>query len=178
MFNLDRGVFMPWNRLSRALLSLVMLLGLAAFCAAEETTADLTLKGKIGDGSPVPLDLATVMSFPSHSFTSVDPWDGKEHTFTGVLLQDLLSRFNLDASSTRITITARNKYTIPIRRGDYEKYGYLLAWRMDGHLFGDDKATKNRSSFIIAIDFTRHPELEPQLYKHQIVWQVNGIIAE
>ena len=49
---------------------------------------------------------------------------------------------------------------------------------MDDQLFGDDKATKNRSSFDIAIDFTRHPELNPELYKHQSVWQVNGIIAE
>ncbi len=176
--NSNGGVLVALNRFSRAVLSLAMLLRLAAFGVAEDAAADLTIQGKIGDGNAVQLDLATVMSFPSHSFTSVDPWDGKEHKFTGVLLQDLLSRFDIDDSSTRITVTARNKYTIPIRRGDYEKYGYILAWKMDDHLFGDDKATKNRSSFVIAIDFARHPELNPELYKHQIVWQVNGIIAE
>lgn len=169
---------MAWNRISRTLGTLVMLLGWAGFGAAEDAAADLTIQGKIGDGTAITLDLAMVMGLPSHSFTCVDPWDGKEHRFTGVLLQEMLSHFGIDSASTRVTVTAKNKYSIPIRRVDYERCGYILAWKVDGHLFGDDKATRNRGSFIIAIDFARHPELDPQLYKHQLVWQVSGILVE
>lgn len=141
-------------------------------------TADLTIDGKIGGGSAVYFDAATIKSFPAHSFSCVDPWDGKQHKFTGALLSDILSRAGIDASSYRITVTATNKYTIPIRRSDYEKFGYILAWKLDDALFADDKATKNRGKLIVAIDFAKYPELDPQLYKHQLVWQVNGIVAE
>jgi hypothetical protein len=169
---------MSRNPLVSALLCLVMLFSLAVFGAAEDAAADLTIQGRIGDGSAITLDLATVMDLPAHSFSCVDPWDGKEHRFTGVLLQEMLSRYGIESSSTRVTITAKNKYSIPIRRVDYERCGYILAWKIDGRLFGDDKATKNRGSFIISIDFAKHPELDPQLYKHQLVWQVNGILVE
>jgi len=141
-------------------------------------TADLAVRGSIGDGRAVFLDRATVMSFPEHSFTCVDGWDGKTHKFTGALLDDLLERAGISPSATRITVTARNKYTIPIRRVDYKKFGYLLAWKIDDHFFADDSATKNRGMFIIAIDFARHSQLDPELYKHQLVWQVNDILAE
>jgi hypothetical protein len=141
-------------------------------------TADLTISGKVGDGSAVLLDAATVESFPAYSFTCVDPWDGKAHKYTGALLSDILRWAGIDASSSRIIVTAKNKYSIPIRRSDYEKFGYLLAWKLDDLPFADDKATRNRGTFIIAIDLDKHANLDPEVYKHQLAWQVNGIIAE
>ncbi len=141
-------------------------------------TADLRIGGAIRGGSAVLLDAAAVKTFPARSFTCVDPWDGKEHRFVGALLSDIMYRVGIDESVTRITIFAKNKYSIPIRRSDYEKFGYILAWMMDGDLFAEDKATKNRGTFIIAINFAKYPELDPQLYKHQLVWQACEIIAE
>jgi hypothetical protein len=49
---------------------------------------------------------------------------------------------------------------------------------MDGRLFSEDKATKNRRVFVIAIDFSRLANLDPQLYKYQLVWQANDISVE
>lgn len=167
----------PHHRPSRAGLRSSLTLMLVAL-AVGLTADDLAIRGKIGNGGVLLLDLATVMSFPTYSFTCVDPWDGKPHSFTGALISDILSRAGIEASSSRITVAAKNKYTIPIRRADYEKYGYILAWKMDDRLFSEDKATKNRGTFFVAIDFSKHGELDPQLYKHQLVWQVNDIIAE
>jgi hypothetical protein len=141
-------------------------------------SADLAIHGVTRPEGTILLDLATVMAFPSRSFTCVDPWDGKEHSFTGVRLTDLLEWAGISAQATRITVSARNKYSIPIRRADYEKYEYLLAWKIDGHLFSEDKATKNRGPLSIAIDFGRHSSLDPAVYKHQLVWQVSEIDIE
>jgi hypothetical protein len=143
-----------------------------------EETAALAIRGDLAGGEAVLLDMATIRSFPAHSFTCVDGWDGKTHKYTGALLSDVLAGAGIAASSTRITVNARNKYSIPIRRSDYERLGYLLAWEIDGRLFGEDKATKNRGDLSIAIDFASHPELDLQVYKHQLVWQVSGIVAE
>jgi hypothetical protein len=177
--------------MTRARASLILpliasLASLPSLSAADEPkarpltaeTADLAIGGMVGAGSAVFMDLAAVMALPARSFACVDPWDGKPHRFTGALLSDLLARAGIDRASTRITVTAKNKYSIPIRRADYEKFGYILAWKLDDALFAADKATRNRGKLIIAIDFAGHPELDPQLYKHQLVWQVNGIVAE
>jgi hypothetical protein len=180
---------------ARGITVLALLAGAAAFASAQSPgrpsldsirlpsglsaeTADLAIRGSLGEGSPVLLDLATIMSFPAYSFTSIDGWDGKTHKYTGALLEDVMSRIGMAASATRITVTAKNKYTIPIRRSDYEKYGYLLAWKIDDHLFGDEPATRNRGKLAIAIDFASHADLDPQVFKHQLVWQVNDILAE
>jgi hypothetical protein len=140
-------------------------------------TADLAIRGKVAGGILL-LDLKTVMAFPAVEFTCLDPWDGKEHKFTGALLSDILARAGIEKAATRITVTAKNKYTIPIRRVDYEKNGYILAWKIDDQLFSEGKSTKNRGVFIIAIDFAKHAELDPQLFKHQLVWQANDILVE
>ncbi len=141
-------------------------------------TADLTVRGSIGPDSPVYLDAASVRSLPSRTFTCVDPWDNRVHSFTGVLLSDLLARLGVSPSASRITVTARNKYAIPIRRGDYERYEFLLAWAVDGLPIEENPAMKNRRPFCIAIDFARFPELDPSILKHQLVWQVNEILVE
>jgi hypothetical protein len=143
-----------------------------------EETATLAIRGDLAGGTTVLLDMATLMSFPAHSFTCIDGWDGKTHKYTGALLAEVLARAGIGTSSTRVTVNAKNKYSIPIRRSDYEKLGYLLAWKIDDHLFSEDKSTKNRGDIIVAIDFASHPELDLQVYKHQLVWQVSGIIAE
>lgn len=140
--------------------------------------ADLTVRGLIGPDSPVCLDAASVKSLPSRTFTCVDPWDNREHSFTGVLLSDLLERLGISPSASRITVTARNKYAIPIRRRDYERYEFILAWAVDGLPLEDNPAMKNRRPFCVAIDFGRFPELDPSILKHQLVWQVLDILVE
>lgn len=159
-------------------LALVLLSFASAPAGAEGEAVDLVIRGMIGGEAAAQLDLAAVMALPSVAFACVDPWDGKQHEFTGVLLSDLLSRVGIAKAATKITVSAKNKYTIPIRRADYERNGYILAYKIDGRLFAEDKASKNRGTFIIAIDFSRHEDLDPQLYKHQLVWQANDILVE
>ncbi len=141
-------------------------------------TADLTVRGLVGPGSSVYLDIASIRALPSRTFTCVDPWDNREHAFTGVLISDLLARLGIAPSAVRITVSARNKYSIPIRRRDFEQYEFLLAWAVDGRPLPENPSMKNRSPFCVAIDFGRFPELDPSIYKHQLVWQVNDIRVE
>jgi hypothetical protein len=141
-------------------------------------TADLVIRGKTAGGAPLLLDLAAIMTLPARSFTSLDPWDGKQHRFTGATLAAVLERAGIDPSAARVTVTARNGYSIPIRRADWEKYEYLLAWAIDDHLFAEDPATRNRGPLSLAIDFSRWKELDPTIYKHQLVWQAKDILVE
>jgi hypothetical protein len=145
--------------------------------AAAEAPA-LVVSGKLRGGAPVAFTMAQLAALPAAGFTGLDPWDGKRHAFAGVLLADVLALAGIDAAAVRINVIAKNKYEIPVRRADYEKAGYLLAWSIDGRPFGDNKATSNRGPLAIAIDFGAHPELDPEIYKHQLVWQTVEIVAE
>lgn len=138
----------------------------------------LTVSGELGAAAFHSFSEADIMALPQRTITTIDPWDGKKHEFFGVLLSDLLTEAGIEKSASKITAIASNNYSIPIRRADYEKYGYMVAWKIDGHLFGDDKATKNRGFLSIAVDFITYPELDPELIKHQLVWQLNKIIVE
>lgn len=177
------------NAFSRRCLGVFLSILLLAPCAAAAqggtaspdspaATTVLTVHGKSGPAFSYAFSEADIMALPQHGFAAVDPWDGKKHEFSGVLLSDLLAKAGIGKTASKITAVAANNYAIPIRRADYEKYGYLVAWKIDGHLFSDDKATKNRGFLSIAVDFTTYPELDPELIKHQLVWQLNKIIVE
>ncbi|GAB1484705.1 hypothetical protein MASR2M78_35230 [Treponema sp.] len=52
----------------------------------------LTIFGKLGAVSSFSYSENDIRAMPQHSFSTIDPWDGKKHEFTGVLLADLLAR--------------------------------------------------------------------------------------
>jgi len=138
-------------------------------------TADLIITGKIKQAEPFLLDMKTIKSLPTITFSTVDPWDGKVHEFTGVPLEGILDWIGIEDGASSLVLTARNQYSVPIRREDYEKYGYILAYAMDGADFSSDPATKKRGPLAIAIDFTKNKDLAQEVYKHQLLWQLHEI---
>jgi hypothetical protein len=143
-----------------------------------QETAALTVRGKIGNSETILLDIATLKALPAVTFSSIDPWDGKVHSFTGVQLKDLLVWLGIEPSATSVSLNAKNLYSIAIRRDDYEKYGYIIAYLMDGKEFSADPATKKRGPLSIAIDFTKNKDLPQDIYKHQLLWQLVEIIVQ
>ena len=138
-------------------------------------TADLIITGKIKQAEPLLLDMKTIKSLPAITFSSVDPWDGKVHQFTGVLLEGILDWIGIEDSAYSLVLTARNQYSVPIRREDYERYGYIIAYAMDGKEFSADPDDKKRGPLAIAIDFTKNKDLAQEVYKHQLLWQLHEI---
>ena len=160
------------------LFSLFIALAFGSAQAPGQQVPELMVRGKIGGAGVRYLDLATIMALPSVTFSSVDPWDAKQHSFTGVPLNTLLASLGIEKSATSLVLTARNNYRIPIKREDYEEYGYILAYMIDGRLFSEDPSTSMRGPLFIAIDFSRHKTLSMDVYKHQLVWQLSEILVQ
>lgn len=144
----------------------------------SEETADLIVEGRINEGTPVLLDLSTVKKYPSMSFSGEDPWTNKEYTYTGVSLNALLKAFSVDQSASSVMVHAENDYSIGITLADIEQYTYILAYKIDNTFPAEEEAFTNRGTFFIAIDFSQHRTLDVEMYKHQLVWQVNRIVVE
>jgi hypothetical protein len=155
----------------------IVLSAVAAFATPAEP-AELVVRGKIGRPGPFVLDLKTVMALPPVTFKTSDPWDGKVYTFTGVLLEDLLKSAGIDRNAAEVVLTAKNKYSIPVHRGDYEKYGYIVAYMIDGKVFSANPATARRGTFAVAIDFSKNKNLPVDIYKHHLVWQLVDILVQ
>jgi hypothetical protein len=134
----------------------------------------LRITGSVAGGS-ISLDLATVQAFPQVTFTSVDPWVGASHEFSGVLLLPLLQRLGMAASATVVEVLAANAYKAAIRVPDMKDHPYLLVYRMDGKLMRDTPEMKKRGTLMIAIDFDARKDLDVEVYKHHLVWQVVAI---
>ena len=132
----------------------------------------LTVSGRLAAGA-VTLGLPTLRAFPSVTFSARDPWDGAEHRYRGVLLAPLLDRLGMDKEAEYLDIVAANDYRVPILTADLRANGYLLAYEMDGRppLAGDE-SSRRRGQLQIVVDWSAHPELEVEVYKSQLVWQV------
>jgi hypothetical protein len=143
-----------------------------------QETADLAIRGRISGSGTVFLDLNTIMALPRITFTTVDPWDGKIHEFTGVLLADVMAWLGIDVGATSLMLTANNKYSIPIKRVDYEHHRYIIAYMIDGKDFSADPSTRRRGPLAIAIDFSASRQLDQEIYKHQLVWQLSEILVQ
>jgi hypothetical protein len=139
--------------------------------------ADLVIDGSGIDG-PFYLDLEFLMSLPTETFSCVDPWDGKEHSCTGVSIISLLDSCGLSPHATRVTVSAANGYAAPITLHDLRNYTYILACKMDGKTFESAGSLAKRGKLIVALDFSGTEDLDVDVYKHQLVWQVNRIEVE
>jgi len=140
-------------------------------------SADLTVRGRREGGAQLNLDLKTIMALPSVTFRAFDPWDGVEYGFTGVPLKEFMDWAGIQDEAESIVLTARNAYTIPIKRADYERNAYYIVYMIDGKLFADDPAAKKRGPLAIAIDFAASKGLPIEIYRHQLVWKLADIQA-
>ena len=143
----------------------------------QEEDADLIIEGMI-DPETVYLDLETITSFPKTSFTSYDPWDKKEYTYTGVSIIEMLEYLNVSPSAVKIEVQAENDYMAPIGVEDLKRYEYILAYELDGALLGTEESLTKKGKLMVAINFEKHHDIDVEVYKNQLVWQVNHIFVE
>jgi hypothetical protein len=141
---------------------------------SEENTI-LTITGKLDSEGPLALNLDTIMSFPETSFTSIDPWDNIEHQFTGVLIYPILKRSGISDTAEEVDISAENDYKATITLDDIKNYEYILAYKMDGEILHNNPAFRARGSIMIAVNFNKYQELDTEVYKFHLVWQVKDI---
>ena len=117
------------------------------------------------------------MSFPQTTFSSIDPWAGTTYEFTGVALFPLLKRIGILESATKIDVIAANDYNVTIGLEDIDMYDYILAYEIDKQLFQKNSDFTNRGTIIIAINFDEYKDLDVELYKNHLAWQVISIIV-
>ncbi len=142
-------------------------------------TADFKVEGNISRPESVYLDVETITAFPEISFTAHDLWDNRDRKYTGASLIQLLDAVGMDESATAVEVFAENDYHVPIRISDLRTYEYILCYRIDDVLLdGATESLQNKGSLVIAINFHKHPDMDVDVYKNQLVWQVTRMIIQ
>ncbi len=123
-------------------------------------------------GKPVALTVAALEKLPQHSFTTNAPWTKQAHTYTGVLLRDLLA--HLGASGTQIQATALNDYAATIPVDDARQFDVIVAYKIDGQRL----SVRERGPMLVMYPFDARPELQAKRYYERSIWQLKTLALQ
>lgn len=132
----------------------------------------LTITGKVGKpnmGDHAAFDMAMLEKLPQRSFTTNTPWYAEPKKFTGPYVRDVLAAAGAKGSTLRAI--ALNDYKVDIPAEDMDKFGVVLAVKMD------DKPmpVRDKGPLFIIYPFDSHAELRSEKYFSRCAWQLKAI---
>ncbi|MFO1193986.1 MAG: molybdopterin-dependent oxidoreductase [Rhodoferax sp.] len=153
------------------------LLGAVSAHALQPATGKviLTISGKVADkntADAAQFDLAMIEKLPQQTFTTMTPWSKEPIKFTGPLLRDVLAAAK--ASGTTIKAMALNDYKTAIPLEDAQKYGVILAHRMNDELI----PVRTKGPLFIVYPFDTKPELQSAKFYGRSAWQLKSMDIE
>ena len=95
----------------------------------------LTVSGKIGttnQAKTIVMDIPTLESVGLVQYTVEDPFEKENHTFTGVLMKDLLALWQVSSEATALDVTALNDFQIEVPIDIVKDYPVIFALQQDG----------------------------------------------
>lgn len=164
----------------RPLLSLCLLLGLAAGAQAAELAKPegktiLTISGAIEntnseDGAA--FDRAMIEALGMETVKTTTPWYDGAVTFEGVKLDALMKL--VGAKGANVKAVALNDYTTSIPLEDFGKFGVLLALKRDGAYM----TVRDKGPLFIVYPYDSDPQLQSQTYYGRSAWQLARLVVE
>ncbi|NER82939.1 MAG: molybdopterin-dependent oxidoreductase [Leptolyngbya sp. SIO1D8] len=135
----------------------------------------LTISGQLGttnDGETIVMDIPTLESVGLVEYTVEDPFEKEDHTFTGVLMKDLLELWQVSPEATVINITALNDYQIDVPINLVREYPVIFALKQNGEYMTPDY--RGPAMLVFPYD---HYKFDPGTDSFW-VWQIKSIEVE
>lgn len=154
-----------------ALILTAMAVVLSGLAIPPAAAADPVLSVAIGGPASrsVKLDLAALSALPVATIRTATPWHSEQRTYEGVPLKALLD--HLQVTQATVRATAINDYAIDIPVEDAERYGVLVAYRINGKLI----SVREKGPFFVMYPFDERPELKREMYYSRCIWQLDRI---
>ncbi|RQS71572.1 oxidoreductase [Burkholderia sp. Bp8963] len=156
-------------------LLLASLLGAAAACWAAPFT--FTVDGRIAKSNQPGKTVYVfseqeLMALPQHEISTSTSWT-PQATFSGPRLSDVLKV--VGAQGTQIEFRCIDEYTFTIPVSDADKYGVILARKMNGKVLGND----NYGPLWIMYPRDQFPDdLKTPLGEAKFAWQIIGLTVK
>lgn len=133
----------------------------------------LRVEGPAG-APPLTFTDAEIRAMDAVTFSTVDPWDKRERTYTGCPLLDFLKAAGRLKGVRTIEVVARNGYHAPIPIEMARKYGHILSYAMDGRDYAD-LGEEDKGPLAIAVEMERVDPADAALVKTQLVWWIERL---
>jgi hypothetical protein len=158
-----------------ALLSALTAPAAAAGLDAPKGSVVLTVTGAIAhtngpDGAR--FDMDQLERLPQHSFTTSTIWTDGAHTYTGVLLQDLLVL--VGAQGREIEAIALNDYSARLTATDITEEAPLLAY----HVNGKQMTVRDKGPIWLIYPFDDNPAYRTEHNYTRAVWQLIRLVVQ
>lgn len=134
----------------------------------------LTISGALQhtqDGHSAKLDLATLQSLESDTFSLKTRWSNSVHRYHGPRLSAILNY--VGAQGNHIRLTALNDYSVELKRQYVTKYEPIVAWSEDDKQL----SVRERGPLWLMIPHHKFPELNSELHTGRMIWQLLTIEA-
>lgn len=107
-----------------------------------------------------------------HEITTETPWTDGSATFSGILLQDLMT--DVGANGLSVKATALNDYSVDIPIADFRDYGVILALQKDGNYL----TVRDRGPLWVIYPWSDRKALQNELYYSRSIWQLKALEVE
>ncbi|WP_061800663.1 oxidoreductase [Serratia ficaria] len=157
------------------LLSVICALFFSVSLQAFGSIGDIVIEGKIekkNDGEQYLLKASDFNKMSKSNIKTTTSWTdaGRQVNFEGVKVKDILNLVGAHGSTLRMS--ALNDYWVDIPISDVNKYGIILANKMDGV----GLRVRNFGPYFVIYPLDEHPTLlNSPLYLSRFIWQVNKI---
>lgn len=121
-------------------------------------------------GSEVTITTQDLLQMPLTSISTATNFTPKS-SFEGVAFTELLSKYDVHASSLRVYALDDYSYTLPV--SELMKYHVILAFRKNGHFI----PVSDLGPFAVIYPRDQNPELNKLEVNAKTVWQINRIEA-
>ncbi len=138
----------------------------------------LTIKGNFKSGNTLEFTMDELMRLPQTEFKVTSRRTHKQDVYQGVSLTDLLDRTTTVNTVSVVEVVAENDYHALIKIEDIKRYEYLLSYKKNGLFYWELELSENKGPLAIAINFDKYPEMDWEIYKHQLVWFVKEMIIK
>lgn len=114
--------------------------------------------------------LAQLQALPQKSIKTTTPWTEGAHTYSGVLLRDLLASLDIK-NAKEIDAVALNDYMTTLNASDAMAYDVLLATSEDGKVL----TRRNKGPIWVIYPLSDRPELDKPTYHSAMIWQLRTL---
>lgn len=135
----------------------------------------LTVGGTIGntnEAGAASLGRADLEALPQAAIATATPWTKGVRRFEGVRLSDLLA--HLGAEGKTLKATALNDYKVEVPLADAERFGVLVAMRIDG----EPMTVRDKGPLWLIYPLDDLPAAERPLAQTRMIWQLRSLRVE
>lgn len=151
--------------LQLALIVLLMFTALTAWAQRPVLTIE-------GHDQPISLTLADLKAMPVNTVSTETIWTDKSHTYTSVLLKDLLEQLDIKAEGKKVTMIALNDYAIEVDVDTLVRHNAFIAYAMDGKKM----QIRDKGPLWVLYPFSEQPEINIPPFQAHSIWQLKTIV--